>query len=101
MKYWSLIAALAIISTAASISSSHAVEINPRFGMEPGVQSKVNKIYARTWRTRGGPKSYTSADFGSGCGSLNVGPTIEKGADTPREVIIVAKEIINIGRRCR
>ncbi len=101
MRYWSLIAALAIISTTAFMSSSQAAEINPRFHVEPGTQSKVNKIYARVWRTRGGPKSYTSADTGSGCGSLNVGPTIEKGADAPREVIIVAREIINIGRRCR
>lgn len=78
-----------------------ASEYNKRPHLAPRMQAKVNKAIAKSWHQRGrGRESFERVGSGEGCGNQVVGD-FSKLKRPPREVIIVAKDIININRNCR
>lgn len=77
-----------------------AREYNERPHLDPATSAKVNRVIAESWRTSGhGAESHVNVRSGNRCGSQVIGDVSDK--EAPREMIIVAKDIININNNCR
>lgn len=77
-----------------------AREYNERPHLDPATSAKVNRVIAESWRTSGhGAESHVNVRSGNRCGSQVIGDFSDQ--DAPREMIIVAKDIININNNCR
>ena len=83
-----------------SIAGVSAKEINKRTHLDPGSQAKVNSVIAGSRKKQ----DFDSKKFGritnEGCSDLIVGPTESNSRRQSREVIIVARDIINVNRNC-
>ncbi len=100
MKTTVTLSILAIGLILGSLADASAKEINQRQHLEPGLQAKVNSVIASGRRKR----DFDPAKFGritnEGCSDLIVGPAESNSRRPPREVIIVARDIINVNRNC-
>jgi hypothetical protein len=77
-----------------------AKEYNKRAHLDPGSQAKVNSVIAKSRQEKPFGVDPSGGDItNTGCGGLQVGPT-ETSGRPPREVIIVAKDIINVTKNC-
>lgn len=78
-----------------------ANDFNKRPHLEPSMQAKVNRVIAKSWLQRGkGKESFENVRSGQGCGNQVIGD-FSNMENPPREVIIVAQDIININQNCR
>ena len=95
----SILTVLTIGAMLGSLSGVSAKEYNQRPHLDPGSQSKVNSVIASNRKK----EVFDSSRFGritnDGCGDLNIG-TVSDSKRPPREIIIVAREIINVNRNC-
>ena len=92
-------ALLAIL--AATPGSVSADDYNQRPHLEPSMNAKVNRVIAKSWVDRNrGKESFEQVRSGKGCGNQVVGD-FSNMKNPPREVIIVADDIININQNCR
>ncbi len=81
------------------LTSASAKEINHRPHLDPGSQAKVNSVVAEGLsRRKADPKKFGRIT-NDGCSDLIVGD-LRGNARPPREVIIVARDIINVNRNC-
>lgn len=79
----------------------HAREYNKRPHLAPSVNAKVSRAIARSWQKhKKGRGSIGSDRFSDGCGDQIIGD-FSNSNRTPREVIIIARDIIHINRNCR
>ena len=79
---------------------AQAGDYNQRPHLEPGMNAKVNRVIAKSWLERGkGKESFENVHSGKGCGNQVVGD-FSNLKNPPREVIIVAQDIININQNC-
>jgi len=82
------------------LTGPSAKEINQRQHLEPGRHAMVNKVIASGRKKR----EFDTTNFGritnEGCGDLNIGPAESDSKRPPREVIIVARDIINVNYNC-
>lgn len=83
----------------ASLSGVSAKEINQRPHLDPGSQAKVNSVMAGARRKRGTDHENFRRTVNTGCGGLTVGDFSDS-RRPPREIIIVARDIINVSRNC-
>ena len=80
---------------------ANASEYNKRPHLKPSIQVKVNRAIAKSWRHRGkGRQSFESVHSGGRCGSQVIGD-FSNSDSSPREVTIVAKDIIFVNQNCR
>jgi hypothetical protein len=97
------LAAFLVLSTGLAFVSAAGVsakEYNKRPHLDPGSQAKVNAVIASGIKDRPFGVDPSGGDItNTGCGGLQVGPT-ETSGRPPREVIIVAKDIINVTKNC-
>ncbi|MBI5163848.1 MAG: hypothetical protein HY985_08090 [Magnetospirillum sp.] len=105
MKTWMLAGAIAI--AAAIALPAWAGDINRGSHLDNHGQSKVDNVKAKRWTMDGGQKKksgyeqmndQTVVNFGSkkaGTCNMNVGTT-QPGQQAPKEVVVTAKDIINI-----
>lgn len=94
---------IAVLALAAVAMPQVAIagEYNKRPHMKPSLQVKVNRAIARSWRHRGkGTQSFEHVSSGGRCGNQIIG-NFGDSDNTPREVTIVAKDIIYINKNCR
>lgn len=78
-----------------------ASDYNKRPHLEPSMNAKVNRVIAKSWLERGkGKESFENVRSGKGCGNQIIGD-FSNMKNPPREVIIVADDIININQNCR
>lgn len=79
----------------------HAREYNKRPHMDPSVNAKVNRAIAKSWhKHKKGRGSIGSDRFSDGCGDQIVGDFSDTD-NPPRQVIIVARDIIHVNQHCR
>ena len=91
----------AVVSLALLSQLAHADGYNQRPHLEPSMNAKVNRVIAKSWLERGkGKESFENVRSGQGCGNQVVGD-FSNTKNPPREVIIVAQDIININQNCR
>ena len=91
-----LLAAAVLLPMAAG-----ANDFNKRPHLDPSANAKVNRAIAKSWLERGkGRESYVNVGSGKGCGNQIIGD-FSNMKNPPREVIIVAQDIININQNCR
>lgn len=92
--------ALVAVFTATALHVS-AEEYNRRPHLDPNIRAKVNRAIAKSWLQRGhGAKSHIRVGSGKSCGSQVIGD-FSNTKRKPREIIIVAKDVININQNCR
>ena len=84
---------------AGSLSGASAKEFNQRPHLDPGSQAKVNSVIASGWRWRSAETKIFRRITNQGCGGLTIGDFTDS-KRPPREVIIVARDIINISKNC-
>ena len=82
-----------------SLNGATAKEYNQRPHLDPGSQSKVNSVIANGYRMRGTAGKKFGRITNQGCGGLTVG-AVGDSARPPREIIIVARDIINVNTNC-
>ena len=82
-----------------SLNSASATEFNQRPHLDPGSQAKVNAVIADGRRKRSASHKNFGRITNQGCGGLTVGDFSDS-KRPPREVIIVARDIINVSRNC-
>lgn len=99
MKLMIGVSAVALSLLIGSFSGVTAKEYNKRTHLDPGSQAKVNSVIASGYRIRGTTQRNFGRITNQGCGGINIGPTPESGRP-PREVIIVARDIINVNTNC-
>lgn len=95
------LAAFLITSVSLALVTSAGVsakEYNQRTHLDPGSQAKVNSVIASSLKDRPFGTD-TSRHTTSGCGGLKIG-NLDNSGRPPREVIIVARDIINVGKNC-
>jgi len=95
-------AAFLVLSTGLTLASAAGVsakEYNKRPHLDPGSQAKVSSVIASGLKDRSSGTGTSGDITNTGCGGLQVGPT-ETSGRPPREVIIVAKDIINVTKNC-
>jgi hypothetical protein len=83
----------------ASPTGLAAKEYNQRDHLDPGTQAKINKVMATSLQENPFGADPTGGTSNGGCGGLKVGNQ-DKSGKPPREVIIVARDIINISKNC-
>jgi hypothetical protein len=82
-----------------SLTGVSAKEINIRPHLDPGSQAKVNSVIASGQSKRNtNPESFGRIT-NDGCSDLIIGDFSDS-KRPPREVIIVARDIINVNRNC-
>jgi len=80
---------------------TYAGEYNKRPHLKPSIQAKVNRAIAMSWRHRGkGKQSFKHVRSGEGCGDQIIGD-FSGSRTSPREVTIVAQDVIYINQNCR
>ncbi len=84
---------------AGSLSGASAKEFNQRPHLDPGSQAKVNSVIASGRRTRSVETKIFGRITNLGCGGLTIGDFTDS-KRPPREIIIVARDIINISKNC-
>jgi hypothetical protein len=99
MKIVTGFAAIALVMMIGATNGVSAKEYNKRPHLDPGSQAKVNSVIAKGRRMRGTDGGNFRRITNQGCGGLTVG-AIGDTARPPREVIIVARDIININTNC-
>lgn len=82
-----------------SLNHASAKEFNQRPHLDPGSQAKVNSVIANGHRMRGVGANNFGRITNQGCGGLSIGDVGES-TRAPRELIIVARDIININTNC-
>jgi hypothetical protein len=93
-------ATLVAVFTATAFHAS-ADEYNRRPHLDPKIRAKVSRAIAKSWLERGhGAESHVRVGSGKSCGSQVVGDFSDD-ESPPREVVIVAKDVININQYCR
>lgn len=97
------IAAFLVLSISLGLGSPAAVfakEYNKRDHLDPGSQAKVNAVIASGLKDKPFGADTSGGDVtNSGCGGLKVG-NLNNSGRPPREVIIVARDIINVSKNC-
>lgn len=94
------VAALALAAVALP-QIANAGEYNTRPHLSPSIQVKVNRAIAKSWRHRGkGRQSFEHVNTRDRCGSQVIGD-FSNSETSPREVTIVAKDIIYVNQNCR
>ena len=94
--FGAILAATVMLPIAAGAS-----DFNKRPHLDPSMNAKVNRVIAKSWLERGkGKESFENVRSGQGCGNQIVGD-FSNMKNPPREVIIVAQDIININQNCR
>jgi hypothetical protein len=93
---------ISVAAIALSIAASTALsQINQSSHLNSTGQSKVNKALAKGWAANDGSSSMENRSVvnigkkGEGNCTVNVGTT-QKGQKAPKEVVVTAKEIINV-----
>ncbi len=76
-----------------------AAEYNQRPHLDPGSQSKVNAVIASGRADKTSKFGRNSRITNKGCGNLNIGEN-NLSKRPAREIIIVARDIINVGGKC-
>ena len=82
-----------------TLSSVSAKEINIRPHLDPGAQAKVNSVIASGLRKRSKNSDRFKRITNDGCSDLVVGDFSDS-ERPPREVIIIARDIINVNQNC-
>ena len=87
---------------AGSLNGASAKEFNQRPHLDPGSQAKVNSVIASGRRWRSAETNIFGRITNQGCGGLTIGDSRDPkdSKRPPREVIIVARDIINISKNC-
>jgi len=93
------LAVLTIGLVLGSLVQASAKEYNQRPHLAPGSQAKVNAVIAEGRRQSASEPGNFGRIRNDGCSDLNIG-TVSDSKRPPREVIIVAREIINVNRNC-
>jgi hypothetical protein len=99
MKTVTGLVAIALVMMIGATNGVSAKEYNKRPHLDPGSQAKVNSVIAKGHRLRGTRGSNFRRITNQGCGGLTIG-AIGDTTRPPREVIIVARDIININTNC-
>jgi hypothetical protein len=99
MKTFSTYLTLTLCLALASPAGVSATEYNKRTHLDPGSQAKVNAVIAKSLKDKPFGADTSAGTKGSGCSDLKVGNTSNSGRP-PREVIIVARDIINVNKNC-
>lgn len=99
MKPSAILMALSTSLVLASFTGLSAKEFNQRPHLDPGSQAKVNAVIAGGRKDRASDLSPNRRIINRGCGNLIVGNSNDS-KRPPREVIIVARDIINVGGNC-
>ncbi len=82
-----------------SVNGVTAKEYNKRPHLDPGSQAKVNSVIASGYRIRGEARRNFGRISNEGCGGITIG-AVPDSTRPPREVIIVARDIINVNTNC-
>lgn len=90
------ISAIVLLANGAAVS---AKEYNQRPHLDPGSQSKVNSVIASGRADKTSKFGQNGRITNKGCGNLNIGQNNLSKRPT-REIIIVARDIINVGGKC-
>ncbi len=93
MTKTAFVIALAGSLTLAAASVS-AKEFNQRPHLDSGSQSRVNSAFAKTFLTRGEARRLEQRS--SDCGNVSIGNVDPGNGQAPREIIVVAKNVINV-----
>lgn len=99
MKISNAFLALSLSVVLASLSGVSAKEYNKRDHIDPGSQAKVNAAIANGLKDRPFNADTSNKTSTGGCGGLKIG-NLNNSGRPPREVIIVARDIINVSRNC-
>ena len=99
MKIFAILTAVSMSLVLVSLADVSAKEYNQRSHLDPGSQAKVNAVIASGRRGGTSDTSPNSRITNEGCGELKIGNLNESGRQ-PREVIIVARDIINVAGNC-
>ena len=83
----------------ASPAGVSAKEYNQRTHLDPGSQAKVNAVIASSRKDSPFGADASGNTTNSGCGGLKIG-NLDNSGRPPREVIIVARDIINVSKNC-
>lgn len=83
----------------ASPAGVAAKEYNQRHHLDPGTQAKVSKVIASSHKENPFGVDTSGETVNSGCGDIKVG-NLDNSGRPPREVIIVARDIINVAKDC-
>ena len=100
MKIMLGLSAVALGLMIGSTNVVSAKEFNQRPHLDPGSQAKVSSVLAQGFRMRGTARKNFGRITNHGCGGLNVG-VVSDSTRPPREIIIVARDIINVNTNCR
>lgn len=90
---------LSICFSLASPAFVVAKEYNKRDHLDPGSQAKVNKVIAAAHKDNPFGIDASGDAVKSGCGDVKVG-NLNNSGRPPRDVIIVARDIINVSNNC-
>jgi len=90
---------LAMSLVFASQAGVSAKEYNQRPHLDPGSQAKVNSVIAGNLKDRTSDTDQSDSSINNSCGDLKIG-NVDDSKRPPREIIIVAKDIINVGSNC-
>ncbi len=99
MKSFAAYLVLLTIFALASPTGLLAKEYNQRTHLDPGTQAKINKVTASSLQEQPFGADTSSGTSNGGCGGLKIG-NLDKSGKPPREVIIVARDIINVSKNC-
>jgi len=99
MKSFAAYLVLLMSFALASPAGVLAKEYNKRTHLDPGSQAKVNAVIAIGLKDRPFGADTSGGTTNSGCGGLKVG-NLDNSGRPPREVIIVARDIINVSKNC-
>lgn len=88
---------IVILLLAGFVTHSIAGDIHKRNDLPPEVKAKINNQRAKSYLYEGQAENYQQD---SGCGDLTVGD-FSNSKIPPREVIIIANDIINFNQNCR
>jgi hypothetical protein len=90
---------LSICFSLASPSYVLAKQYNKRDHLDPGSQAKVSKVIASAHKDNPFGIDTSGDTAKTGCGDVKVG-NLDNSGRPPREVIIVARDIINVSKNC-
>jgi hypothetical protein len=99
MKKITILTTLSAVLILAVTGSVSGKEYNKRPHLDPGSQSKVNAVIASGRKDRTSKFGDNGRITNKGCGNLNIGQN-NLSKRPAREIIIVARDIINVGGKC-
>jgi hypothetical protein len=99
MKSLIILTAISVIGILANGVTVSAKEYNQRPHLDPGSQAKVNSVIASGRADKTSKFGENGRITNKGCGNLNIGQN-NLSKRPAREIIIVARDIINVGGKC-